>query len=74
MQVSSQFHVTPALPRARSPEYPPNKRLSEPQRQSESCKEEETFLTNHRIKQFVTRPAHSLVTVPTEVLRLPYLL
>jgi len=74
MQVSSQFHAKSALPWARSPEYPPNKRLSEPQSQSGSFQEQQNLLTMQRIEQFLSRRAHSLVTILTELIRLPYLL
>jgi hypothetical protein len=72
MEVSGQFHVPAALHPKKQPRYPLYKMLGESQGRSAPYGEQKILMPLPRIKpQLLGRPAFGLVTILTELFRLP---
>jgi hypothetical protein len=67
MEVSGQLHASAALP-----QYPFDRKLRGPQSSSERSGEEKKSLQSPCRESNPGRPARSLVTILTELFRLPY--
>jgi len=66
--VCGQFHAPAALPQGKSPQYPLDRMLSEPQSLSEHSGKEKNYQPLPGIKPYYPdHPACSLVTIPSEL-------
>jgi hypothetical protein len=70
MEANGKFRASAALPRGKLPRYTLD-RLRGPQNRCAHYEEERNILHLSGIEpQFLSRPAHSLVAIPTEIFRL----